>query len=246
MTPQLVQALRRADAIAVLTGAGVSAESGIATFRDAQTGLWSNFRPEDLATPEAFERDPKTVWEWYAWRREQLEEVEPNAGHRALAELEQHVRRLALITQNVDGLHQAAGSTRVIELHGNIRRSICHRTRKPISDAELAQAEGIPPHSPHAPDGLARPDVVWFGEMLPSGAMNDALNACRRCDLFFSIGTSSVVEPAASLAFTAREAGALVVEVNPDATPLSRHADFVLRGRSGEILPELVAALEAA
>ncbi|MDX1569653.1 MAG: NAD-dependent deacylase [Xanthomonadales bacterium] len=246
MKPELIQALTSASNVAVLTGAGVSAESGIPTFRDAQTGLWSRFRPEDLATPEAFERDPKTVWEWYAWRREQLAEVDPNPGHAALAEMERHFEGVALITQNVDGLHQKAGSSQVIELHGNIRRSICHRTRKPISEAQLAEASGVPPRSPHAPDGLARPDVVWFGEMLPARALNDALAACSTCEVFFSVGTSSLVEPAASLAFAAREAGALVVEVNPDATPLSRHADFVLRGKAGEILPQLLAALDAA
>lgn len=244
MNPDLMQRLREVSRVTVLTGAGTSAESGIPTFRDAQSGLWARFRPEELATLEAFERNPRRVWEWYAWRREQLADIDPNPGHQALASLAGRFSDFRLITQNVDGLHQAAGSPEVIELHGNIRRIVCHRTGKRISEEQLAAATGAPPPSPHASNGLARPDVVWFGEMLPRSALQAATTAAAGCEVFFSIGTSAQVEPAASLAFLARDNGATIVEINRDPTPLSRHADFVLRGRSGELLPALVAAIE--
>ena len=234
-------ALARARSITVLTGAGISAESGIPTFRDALTGLWSKHRPEDLATPEAFLRDPKTVWEWYAWRREKVRAVEPNAGHRALAALEETATRrgalFTLVTQNVDGLHHAAGSRRVHELHGNIRRVKCFDRGHAV--AAWADGGELPPRCPVC-SSMLRPDVVWFGEALPAAELEEAVAAASRCDVFLSVGTSGLVEPAASLAFTALAAGATVIEVNPERTPLSASASIVLPGTAASILPSLV------
>ena len=234
----LLATLRNARHVAVLTGAGVSAESGIPTFRDAQTGLWARFRAEDLATPEAFERDPKLVWDWYAWRREIVAKAAPNAGHAALARLAGLVPRLTLVTQNVDGLHQQAGSRDVIELHGNIHRSKCARENLVIDSWQDAQDS--PPRCPRC-GALLRPDVVWFGEMLPAAALEQAEAAAHSCDVFLSVGTSAAVYPAAHLPLTARDAGATVVEVNKDPTRISGAVTYSLRGASGEILPRLFA-----
>lgn len=232
----LVETLRAARHIAVLTGAGVSAESGIPTFRDAQVGLWAQYRAEDLATPEAFMRNPKLVWDWYAWRREIVGKSRPNAGHYALAEMQRRVALFTLITQNVDGFHQLAGSTDVIELHGNLFRTKCFQEDTVV---ERWDTSITPPLCTHC-GGFLRPDVVWFGEQLPPAALDAAARAAVACDVFFSIGTSGLVEPAASLARVALLQGAKVVEVNPTETPLARLATFVLSGPSGEILPELV------
>jgi NAD-dependent deacetylase len=235
----LVETLRNAQSVAVLTGSGISTESGVPTFRDAQTGLWATYNPMDLATPEAYQRDPRLVWEWYAWRRELVEGASPNPGHEALAELERCVPEFVLITQNVDGLHRQAGSQRVIELHGNIMRSKCSREGVILEPRE--EDRNIPPTCPRC-DAPLRPDVVWFGEMLPREALEEAFEVVRNCDLFFSIGTSSLVQPAASLPFEALREGVEVVELNPDETPLTRHAEYALRGRVGEVLPALVRA----
>ena len=237
ITPELVRALRDARRITVLSGAGISAESGVPTFRDALTGLWSNFKPEELATPEAFKRNPRLVWEWYAWRRELVTKVQPNPGHLALVELEKHVPHFTLITQNVDGLHQRAGSRNVIELHGNISRTKCFEENVVVEKWE--ETGDAPPRCPRC-GGPLRPDVVWFNENLPEDAIEKSITASRNCDVFLSIGTSSQVYPAASLPFEALNAGATVVEINPDSTPLTPKADFALRGASGVILPELV------
>jgi NAD-dependent deacetylase len=232
-------AIRGARSIVVLTGAGISAESGIPTFRDAMTGLWARFRPEDLATPEAFRRDPRTVWDWYAARRQAVEAASPNAGHRALAALESAcgLRGAAfiLITQNVDGLHHASGSREVLELHGNIRRVKCLDQGHPATTWEDVP---VPPRC-RSCGSMLRPDVVWFGEMLPAHALQRAFRAARECDVFLSVGTSAVVEPAASLPLMALEAGASVIEVNPDPTPLTARASIALRGAAGAILPQL-------
>ena len=236
----LVEAIRDAQHAVVLTGAGISAESGVPTFRDAQTGLWTKFKPEDLATAEAFRRNPKLVWEWYAWRRQLVAHVEPNAGHRALVELERRLPQFTLITQNVDGLHQRAGSGDVIELHGNIARTKCFEEDVPVDRWE-ATGEA-PPRCPRC-GGWLRPDVVWFNEMLPSDAIDRALEASRACDVFLSIGTSALVHPAASLPLEASEGGAKVAEVNPDDTPLTAHVHFRLRGSAGVMLPALLTAL---
>jgi NAD-dependent deacetylase len=239
----LIRFLRVSTDIAALTGAGVSAESGLQTFREADptTGsehaLWSQYRPEDLATPEAFEREPELVWEFYAMRRLKAGNVKPNAGHTALAEMGRRVPHFTLITQNVDGLHQQAGSEGVIELHGNITRIKCSQC-----DGVFTEWDDLPGHVPTCPrcGAKLRPDVVWFGEMLPRAALETALEAARTCQVFFSIGTSSLVQPAASLAQMARQRGAIVVEVNTEETSLTVSADYFLKGKSGEILPELV------
>jgi NAD-dependent deacetylase len=233
----LVRALQNARSVTVLTGSGISAESGVPTFRDAQTGLWSRYDPEELATPEAFQRDPRLVWEWYAWRRELVERAAPNPGHEALVELERSVPEFALVTQNVDGLHGRAGSQEVIELHGNILRSRCSVEGLPVGPRE--GDPGVPPSCPGC-GAFLRPDVVWFGEMLPAPALEAAFEATHGCDIFFSVGTSSVVQPAASLPFEALRDGAVIVEVNPNATPLTRHAHYTLRGQAAAVLPALM------
>ena len=238
--PELLEALRAARRVVALTGAGVSAESGVPTFRDAQTGLWANFKPEELATPEAFRSAPRRVWEWYAWRRQRVRNVAPNPAHLALVQIEQRVPEFTLVTQNVDGLHQRAGSRRVIELHGNIFRAKCFEENVVVEQWEET-GEG-PPGCPRC-GGKLRPDVVWFGESLPPKAILAAQGAVENCDVCFSIGTSTVVYPAAELPFAARRAGAKVVEVNPEKTPLTWEASWSLRGLAGQILPELVKAV---
>jgi NAD-dependent deacetylase len=220
-----------------MTGAGISAESGVATFRDAQTGLWAKFDPQELATPQAFRRDPKLVWEWYDWRRELIAGTEPNAGHRALVDLERLLPQMTLITQNIDGLHQAAGSKGVIELHGNIGRTKCFEDGRIVES--WPETADLPPRCPDC-GGLLRPDVVWFNESLPQEALLKAISASQSCDLFFSIGTSAMVQPAASLAHEARHQGANVVEVNLEPTPLTVYADYVLQGSAAVVLPALV------
>ena len=240
----LLERLANSDHVMVLTGAGMSAESGIATFRDAQTGLWAKFRPQDLATPQAFTAHPARVWSWYEARREKVRDAEPHAGHFALLELESMVSRLSIVTQNVDALHQRSGSGNVIELHGNIMRSICHLTSRAIDDDWLAKSNDCPPRSPWAQDGLARPDVVWFGEALPAGVMEAAMNAAVSCDFCFSIGTTSTVQPAASLPLLALENGASLVEINPQETPLSLHADYCLRGSAARVLTTIMQQLK--
>ena len=237
---QAAAALGAARHVSVLTGAGISAESGIPTFRDAQEGLWARYDPMDLATPEGFERDPELVWRWYEWRRELVRQAEPNAGHRALAALAGRVPTLTLVTQNVDGLHQRAGSTGVIEYHGNILRDRC--TLEQVVVERSPMASGSLPRCGSC-GGLLRPDVVWFGEMIPRGALLSAEAAAGDCDLFLSIGTSSLVYPAAGLAESALGRGATVIEINPNPTDLSERATLVLRGASGRLLPALLAAL---
>jgi NAD-dependent deacetylase len=236
----LINSLRKAECVAALTGAGVSQESGLRTFRDAQTGLWSEYKPTELASPEAYERDPKLVWDWYAMRRGKVAEVEPNLGHYALVDMAHHIRNFSLITQNVDNLHRKAGSTDVIELHGNLQRvkcSVCGQQAEEWDDADV----NIP--RCQACGGLLRPDVVWFGESLPRSELEAAVEAARACQVFFSIGTSGMVQPAASLAYAARNRGAVVVEINAEPTSLTVKVDFALHGKSGEILPALVQAV---
>lgn len=234
--------LAGARSVCVLTGAGISAESGIPTFRDAMSGLWSRFRPEDLATPEAFMRDPAFVWRWYEERRRRVEAAMPNAGHRALADIESRVPSLTLVTQNVDGLHQRAGSRNVHEYHGSLMRDRC--TIEGTVAGRVDDPSGLPRCARCG--GLLRPDVVWFGEPIPEAPLRIAAQAAAECDVFLSIGTSSLVHPAAGLAEIARAAGATIVEVNPDRTALSDAADLRLPGRSGDLLPRLAAQLTQA
>ena len=241
----LARCCKPSTRLVILSGSGMSAESGIPTFRDAQTGLWSRFRPEDLATPEAFARDPERVWRWYEHRRDGVRAARPHAGHRALVDLETRVARLTIVTQNVDGLHQRSGSQRVLELHGNILRSICSVSRKPISETWLSTAEDVPPRSPHTSEGLARPDVVWFGESLPEHAFHEAVGELNNCDVCIAVGTSALVQPAASLPMIAREAGAFLAEINPVPTPLSNHVDVFLREPAGRALTQLLSIMQA-
>ncbi|HEX2979988.1 MAG TPA: NAD-dependent deacylase [Anaerolineaceae bacterium] len=240
LSEELIELMRGVQAITVLTGAGASAESGIPTFRDAQSGLWSRYRPEELASPTAFRNNPRLVWEWYAWRRSLVISARPNPGHLALAWMERHVPRFTLITQNIDGLHQAAGSRNVIELHGNIHRARCITEDKIIPNWD--QNSSMPPHCPDC-GGLLRPDVVWFGEPLPAGALANAVQASRECDIFISIGTSGLVEPAATLGFEALRAGAVAVEINPEPTPLTVYTRHYLDQPFGLILPALKQAV---
>jgi NAD-dependent deacetylase len=229
--------LGEARSVAVLTGAGVSAESGVPTFRDAN-GLWNQYRVQDLATPSAFARDPKLVWDWYNWRRSVLAEVKPNPGHYALAELEKRIPAFTLITQNVDGLHQLAGSQNVLNLHGSVWSVRCLACGKETLDKRIPMPE-IPPHCECG--GLLRPAVVWFGEPLPPKIWKAAEAAARSSDLFLVIGTSAVVYPAAGLAQLAKSSGARVVEINVAETPLTSEIDQFLQGPSGELLPQLIA-----
>ncbi len=235
----LLDKLRAVRHIAVFTGAGVSAESGIPTFRDAQTGLWANYRAEDLATPDAFRRDPITVWNWYAWRRELMRDAQPNPAHLAIAQLQRLVARVSVITQNVDGLHLRAGSREVIELHGNIWNNLCSQCSQPAHRIEGAQE--VQTRCTHC-GGRLRPGVVWFGEALPAAAWARAAEVLEAADVFFCIGTSSLVEPAASLPRHARSCGRTVIQINPEATSHDEIAQYVLRGKAGQVLPELLQA----
>lgn len=236
----LIEKLKKAQSIAVLTGAGISAESGVPTFREAQTGLWAQYDPQELATARAFRQNPKLVWEWYVWRRELVAQAQPNLGHFALAAMEKHLPQFTLITQNVDGLHPRAGSQQVVALHGDITRTKCFVDGRSVTD--WPETDEIPPRCPRC-DGLLRPDVVWFGESLPADALGTAVAAARSCDLFFSIGTSALVQPAASLPFEALNSGAYVVEINVNQTPLTPHIHLLLQKAAGVALPEIVAAV---
>jgi NAD-dependent deacetylase len=242
MIADAAKRIREARAVAVLTGAGVSAESGVPTFR-GEGGLWRQFRAEDLATPGAFARDPRLVWEWYDWRRQKIAACRPNPAHHALAALESLAAEFLLITQNIDDLHRKAGSRRLVELHGNIWRVRCTRegTVSALPDVPLDE---IPPRC--GCGALLRPDVVWFGESLPVDALERAMLAAETCELFLVVGTSTLVQPAASLPLVAKGRGAAVIEVNPDPTPISHLVDVSLRGKAGEILPALLAGLDIA
>ncbi|GAA3972731.1 NAD-dependent deacylase [Allohahella marinimesophila] len=246
---KMLAASRRA---LVMTGAGISAESGIPTFRDAQSGLWAKYRPEDLATPEAFQRNPGLVWRWYQQRRRDLRRVQPNAGHKALARLAERIGSYPLVTQNVDDLHERAGSERVIHLHGELFGTHCFECLAPCSEeADTAEekdratatgSEAMPPRCVHC-GAFIRPSVVWFGEMLPAAAWAEAEAAAQRCDVLLCIGTSSLVYPAAHLPGIVLEAGGQVVQVNPEPTALDTRATINLRGKAGEILPALLDAV---
>lgn len=239
---QLVESLRRARHVAVLTGAGVSAESGLPTFRDALTGLWARYRAEDLATPEAFERDPATVWAWYRMRRETALSAEPNPAHLALAQLQALVPRLTLITQNVDGLHRRAGSREVVELHGDITRVRCSREGSAAERWEEPAEGGEPPRCEGC-GAYLRPDVVWFGEALPEQALRRAWAAVHDCDLFLSVGTSNLVEPAASLPWLAAAQGTTVAVINTTMEGQRSGAEIHhLTGPAATVLPELLGA----
>lgn len=241
---EIIACLRNARSVVVLTGAGVSAESGIPTFRDALTGLWARYDPHELATPEAFARNPDLVARWYDERRSCCAACQPNAGHRALAELERLLadegRRFTLLSQNVDRLHQRAGSENVVELHGTLWAWRCIGCGKEKEELQVP----FPAYPPRCDcGGMRRPGVVWFGEMLPERALAIAHETLASCDVFLSLGTSAVVEPAASFAHLAKCSGARTVEINLDITSISPIVDFSVRGKTGEVLPQIVARL---
>jgi NAD-dependent deacetylase len=237
--------LRAAQRVLVSTGAGMSKESGIPTFRDARAGLWARFDPEALATEAGFRAAPARVWGWYASRRRQISACSPHAGHFALAQLEEAVPQLRVVTQNIDGLHQAAGSRNVVELHGSIRRSKCLDRGHPYVD-DLSPREGEPQDGEEEPPPCPtcgsplRPDVVWFGELLPQEATREAWKLAEESDVTLVVGTSGMVWPAAELPFVAARAGARVIEINPEPSEITSAADVFLQGPAGEVLPQLV------
>ncbi len=240
------RALRGARRVLVATGAGMSRESGIPTFRDALTGLWARYDPEELATEAAFRRNPARVFGWYAWRRRLVRAAEPHPGYHALVALERLVPELVIVTQNVDGLHRRVGSRRVLELHGSLERFSCVDARHPFpADAvpePAADAACEPPRCPRCGSAV-RPDVVWFGEMLPERVTAEAWDLAAACQAMLVVGTSGLVQPAAQLPYIARDTGATVIEVNPDPTEVSAAAHIVCSGPAGAMLPALVAAL---
>jgi NAD-dependent deacetylase len=243
--PMIITALHKARRVVILTGAGVSAESGIPTFRDKQTGLWEKFDAAELATPSAFERDPSLVWGWYEWRRALVLRAQPNAAHRAIAAISACVPQLTLITQNVDDLHERAGSQVVLHRHGELSRPYCVGCRRSyglpegVPDVPVGGARMAPPQC-DACGAMIRPGVVWFGENLPDQVWRTSCEAAKQCDVFFCCGTSSLVQPAASLTDMAIGAGAVTVQINPNATDYDRSVSVSIRGPAGVVLPRIV------
>jgi NAD-dependent deacetylase len=235
--------LAKCRQVVVLTGAGVSKESGIPTFREAQEGLWAQYDPMEMATEDGFLRNPPLVWQWYDYRFGMVERARPNPGHLAIAEIERMLPQVVVVTQNIDGLHQVAGSTDVVELHGSIRHFKCLGGRHTgFTRPDFADQAEIPPRCPRCGDML-RPDVVWFGELLPAAALNRAYDLARTCDAMLVVGTSGAVQPAASLPSIARRSGAVVIDVNPAPDEIAEVADVFLQGRGGKVLPALAEAL---
>jgi NAD-dependent deacetylase len=238
---ELCEKLLKAQSVSALTGAGISAESGVATFR-GENGLWRKFKPEELANVNAFLKNPELVWEWYNERKKIVRSVQPNPGHFALAEFENILNGFTLITQNVDGLHRRAGSSRILELHGNIERSFCMQCGNFYDNVEISEEIKVPHCS--VCNGLIRPDVVWFGEMLPQDILEEAERSAMRCDFFFVVGTSAEVYPAASLPITAKQYGARIIEINIAHTSLSNYADYTFFGKAGEVLPQFISIIK--
>jgi len=240
------RALAAAHRVVVATGAGMSQESGIPTFRDAVSGIWSRFDPDELATPAAFARDPARVFGWYAWRRRLMQAAQPHAGYEAIVALEALVPEVLVVTQNIDGLHRRAGSRQVVELHGSLDRFVCAGGLHPYPAAAVPESVAddavVPPVCPQC-GAPVRPAVVWFGEMLPETAVRAAWEAAARCDVMLVVGTSGLVYPAAALPQIAGDAGATVVEVNPEADERSGPALIRCCGRAGAVLPALVERL---
>ena len=241
MLEEVVGKLKNCSKVVVLTGAGISAESGVPTFRGKE-GLWGKFKPEQLASMDAFMSNPKIVWEWYNWRRELIAKVKPNAGHVALVNLENMIAEFTLVTQNVDNLHVLAGSKSILELHGNIYRNKCMDCSALYEDEGDINPERIPTCS--LCNGKIRPDIVWFGEMLDSDIINRAFLKAEEAELFFVVGTSALVHPAATLPIVAQQHGAILVEINVERTALSDIVDFHFEGKSGQFLPKLVELLK--
>jgi NAD-dependent deacetylase len=233
---QVAEKLKSSTSVVVLTGAGISQESGVPTFRGAD-GLWQNFRAEDLATVEAFEKDPVLVWQWYDWRRSLIKPLKPNAAHYALADLEKRIEDFTLVTQNVDGLHKAAGSKQPIEMHGSLWRVRCVQCGTSFENRQVPI--DIPPRC-EACGGLLRPAVVWFGEALDQEILYEIYRRLERAQAMLVVGTSGAVQPAASFGLVAKRAGAFVAEVNRSKTPQSTFFDVSLQGKAGELLPQLV------
>lgn len=234
--------VHQAGSIVVLSGAGMSAESGIATFRQANTGLWARYSPQALATPEAWRSDPAVVWGWYLWRMAAVRAAQPNAGHLALAKAAES-RPIVVVTQNVDDLHERAGSREVLHLHGDLFAHRCFACARPCPEVPLPTlgdepAAVEPPRCPHC-GGRIRPGVVWFGENLPEAPFRAAVEASQSCDLMLVVGTAGVVHPAAALPSLARQQGARIIEINPQETELSATADLCLRGGAAQVLPVL-------
>lgn len=240
---ELVNALADARHVLVFTGAGVSAESGVSTFRDALSGLWARFDPMQLATPEAFLADPALVWGWYEWRRQLLLKVQPNAAHHAIVELAQRVPKLTVITQNVDDLHERAGSRDVLHLHGSIFNPRCFTCAQPYTldrAPNMTHEQALTPPTCRHCQGMIRPGVVWFGEALPQAEMEAAFTAAENCDVLLSVGTSGVVQPAAQIPQLALRSGAWVAHINPDAMNCQHPCELSLVGAAGQILPLLL------
>jgi NAD-dependent deacetylase len=242
LSPPIRDRVRAAERVVVFSGAGVSRESGLDTFRGAG-GLWERMRPEELATPQAFRADPAKVWRWYAWRHGQAAAAATNLAHEAIARLETLFPSVMVVTQNVDGLHQRAGSQNLLELHGTITRAVCERCGRAREMGEaIAESAERPPVC--SCGGRFRPAVVWFGEALPEDVLVLAYEEATFCDLFLSVGTSSTVYPAAGLIELAHRAGACLIEVNPEPTPFSGFMDLRLAAPAGEAVPALVEAIE--
>lgn len=239
ISDRLIERVATAKSLVVITGAGISAESGVPTFR-GENGLWKQYQAEDLATPQAFQSNPHLVWEWYDWRRGIIARSNPNPGHLAIAELEKVAPDFLLITQNVDGLHQRAGSRNIVEIHGSLWRLRCPAEGKVFENLEVPLSE-IPPRC--SCGAIVRPDVVWFGESLSAENMEQSYRALERSDCVIVAGTSGVVQPVASFPLIAKKKGAFAIEVNREATPLSPLMDECLHGNTGEVLPPLVEAV---
>jgi NAD-dependent deacetylase len=234
LTKSEIERIKFSSHIVFFTGAGVSAESGVATFR-GDDGIWNKFKPEELANFNAFIKNPQMVWEWYNYRRNIIRNVLPNDAHLSIAEFQKIISRVTVITQNVDNLHRRAGSREIYELHGNIERNYCIRCKTFYND--LSNDNELPHCSC---GGLIRPDVVWFGEYLPEDQFNGAEKAASECDVFFVVGTSGVVYPAASLIYVAKDKGAFIIEINIEETEVSSLADKCFIGKAGKILPQIL------
>jgi NAD-dependent deacetylase len=235
----LIDSLRKSESIVFFTGAGISSESGIPTFR-GKDGIWNKLRPEELANFDAFMRNPEMVWEWYNHRKKIIHEAKPNAAHLAIAEMQNHFKNVTVVTQNIDNFHRRAGSSNIFELHGNIERNFCINCKKYYNE-ELDFSAGVPKCDC---GGLIRPDVVWFGEYLPEDQFLGGEKAAINSDIFFVVGTSAVVYPAAGLVYTAKQSGSTIVEINIEETPLSSIANYSFFGKAGEILPRILEEYE--
>lgn len=244
---QAADYIRNSKKLVIFTGAGASKESGIPTFREAQEGVWEKFDPEDLGTPQGFQKDPQRVWDWFAFRREMATKAQPNAGHIALAEIEKRVPSAVTITQNVDDLHERAGSKNVLHLHGSLFRHKCFddcQGKPTLVDLDsLEDKDASPPKCPHCA-AYVRPDVVWFREMLPEDILQAAYDWSDTCDLMMVVGTTGLVTPAARLPYMAKQSGAKIIEVNPAYSMITRYADIKLEAGAGEVLPLIVEAIE--